>query len=139
MDFPGIVEGFIAIMVMGLIPGVAACFCAHRCKTSESWVLLSVISIGITAAIELLFLHNRSYDFGRYFRAVLRSPIFHLIISIPAFLGLLSIFVRKATRHKRLGPEHCRTCGYLLTGLTEPRCPECSTMFELPLTKTSRE
>jgi hypothetical protein len=26
-------------------------------------------------------------------------------------------------------PSHCPTCGYDLTGLPEPRCPECGQMF----------
>ena len=26
--------------------------------------------------------------------------------------------------------DHCAKCGYLLTGLTEPRCPECGTTFD---------
>lgn len=29
-------------------------------------------------------------------------------------------------------PFECRKCGYLLYGLTEPRCPECGTPFEPP-------
>jgi len=31
---------------------------------------------------------------------------------------------------KELGIETCHKCGYLLTGLTEPRCPECGTAFD---------
>ena len=27
-------------------------------------------------------------------------------------------------------PGHCQRCGYDLTGLTEPRCPECGQPFE---------
>ena len=26
----------------------------------------------------------------------------------------------------------CRHCGYILTGLTAPRCPECGTVFQMP-------
>jgi len=28
------------------------------------------------------------------------------------------------------GPGHCRECGYNLTGLTSPRCPECGAANE---------
>ena len=28
-------------------------------------------------------------------------------------------------------PWECRQCGYLLFGLTSPRCPECGTSFDL--------
>ncbi len=29
-------------------------------------------------------------------------------------------------------PTHCEVCGYCLTGLPEPRCPECGTTFYRP-------
>jgi predicted Zn-ribbon and HTH transcriptional regulator len=28
-------------------------------------------------------------------------------------------------------PACCANCGYALTGLTEPRCPECGTAIEV--------
>lgn len=30
-------------------------------------------------------------------------------------------------------PQRCGRCGYLLFGLTEPRCPECGEGFSLPM------
>lgn len=27
-------------------------------------------------------------------------------------------------------PMHCRSCGYILIGLSEPRCPECGRAFD---------
>ncbi len=43
-------------------------------------------------------------------------------------LGLI-VFLR-FHRHKR-GPGHCRSCGYSLHGLDNPRCPECGAPFEI--------
>jgi hypothetical protein len=36
-------------------------------------------------------------------------------------------------RPERLSDPKCKTCGYLLIGLTEPRCPECATGFDVAL------
>ena len=52
-----------------------------------------------------------------------------VIVNLPIFL-VLSLL------HWRFGPKppvpgHCRRCGYNLTGLTEARCPECGTGFEV--------
>ena len=44
-----------------------------------------------------------------------------------------SAFMQGSLRRWRRGKRgHCLTCGYNLTGLTEPRCPECGTGFTLP-------
>jgi hypothetical protein len=44
-------------------------------------------------------------------------------------LGALQVCVH---RHApRVSPDECRKCGYLLIGLTAPRCPECGTPFDL--------
>ena len=36
-------------------------------------------------------------------------------------------------------PARCAQCGYLLSGLTVARCPECGTPFDPALLKTERE
>ena len=52
--------------------------------------------------------------------------------SIPTTLLVMLVLV---ARHDRLiildsSGARCRCCGYDLTGLTAPRCPECGTVFE---------
>ena len=41
-----------------------------------------------------------------------------------------------ALRHQPR-PEACETCGYNLTGLRDPRCPECGTPFHMPPTQAA--
>lgn len=45
---------------------------------------------------------------------------------LPPICAFVAGPLRRALRTK---PGHCRKCGYCLTGLVEPRCPECGTMF----------
>ena len=48
-----------------------------------------------------------------------------LLAVYPTFVLIRTI--RRRVRHKL---AHCSKCGYDLTGLPEPRCPECGTEFE---------
>lgn len=56
----------------------------------------------------------------------LECPIWPFVLSSWAALSLL-VFVR---RGRRAG--ECQNCGYSVTGLTVPRCPECGVSIELP-------
>ncbi len=48
-----------------------------------------------------------------------------------AFVGAMWFMLGPDARRLRLGRGLCcRKCGYLLHGLTEPRCPECGTAFD---------
>ena len=40
---------------------------------------------------------------------------------------------------ERHDPLHCGKCGYNLTGLTEPRCPECGEPFDVRVLKWSEQ
>lgn len=64
--------------------------------------------------------------------------VFEISLGIAAYLiGYGSCFTGWATvachlarrdirrRHTRGATRHCQSCGYNLTGLHEPRCPEC--------------
>ena len=49
------------------------------------------------------------------------------------FLALAVVFLIAARRAKRqawVAAGCCPKCGYILTGLCEPRCPECGAPFE---------
>ena len=50
-------------------------------------------------------------------------PLYALFLAVALPTLLVWRFVPKFPR------GHCRSCGYNLKGLTEPRCPECGTGF----------
>ena len=61
---------------------------------------------------------------GRFQRAYFRFPLWFAFVVLAAYPTLAFIRgpVRRWRRRKR---GLCVQCGYNLTGLTEPRCPEC--------------
>ncbi len=56
-----------------------------------------------------------------------------------AFASMLMLcrplYFHRRRKRKKLGL--CLKCGYNLTGLTEPRCPECNTQFDEQLMKNN--
>jgi hypothetical protein len=46
---------------------------------------------------------------------------------LPGLFAGIGVFQWLAGRQPRPADEHarCGNCGYILTGLVEPRCPEC--------------
>jgi hypothetical protein len=56
-----------------------------------------------------------------------------LVVARVAYHVLAGITVLAVQPVRRVGtppdPRRCTTCGYLLVGLSEPRCPECATAF----------
>lgn len=54
-------------------------------------------------------------------------------LRIPPWALVLPVAIPTAwcwRRDRRHPPGHCAECGYDLTGLTEPRCPECNREFD---------
>lgn len=54
-----------------------------------------------------------------------------LCVGVPCVIGLIratAMAARRAPRAER--PWQCDGCGYLLVGLSEPRCPECGRGFD---------
>ena len=56
-------------------------------------------------------------------------PIWVPLVCFTAYPIL--VLIKTIRRRLRQTPGHCSKCAYNLTGLPEPRCPECGTEFEL--------
>ena len=97
-------------------------------KTFQMVQILSTTRVpGSTPAVQQrLARTGRSYIYSSYY-------VFGAV-SLACFAGsLLSLWLRQRAKRQLWRAEgKCEKCGYLLRGLTEPRCPECGTGFELP-------
>ena len=61
-------------------------------------------------------------------RWLLSVPLWIPFIFFAAYPIL--VLIKTIRRRLRRKPGHCSNCGYDLTGLPEPKCPECGTEFE---------
>ncbi len=70
-----------------------------------------------------------SYDQKGWQHSGLIFPIWSaLFLSV----GIATLFIRgPVRRHRRRRRNHCLHCGYNLTGLSDPRCPECGRPFSV--------
>ena len=61
-----------------------------------------------------------------------QSGVLGLLANLPIWTVLLVAIPTAALFRfdRRMPPGHCLHCGYNLTGLPEPRCPECGQPFE---------
>ncbi len=57
--------------------------------------------------------------------------VFVLLATYPSW-SLVRWYINERRTQERMVEGRCVTCGYNFTGLTEPRCPECSTEIPAP-------
>lgn len=81
----------------------------------ELWFKHIVVRIGEAGAPACVT--RGSYMFGNA-----------LVFLVPLALALY-VYDRLRRRGVRDGHTRCGRCGYILKGLSEPRCPECGTRF----------
>ena len=84
----------------------------YRCPAGPLMVTV-IIVIQCALAINVAFWQPRDVLYSAY-----------LLLALA-----LLYFVWKRPR-RAFPPGHCQRCGYDLTGLAEPRCPECGTIFD---------
>ena len=66
-------------------------------------------------------------DSGMSFRASqpVAEVVLFSVLCVPGLLAALYAFHRLPRRPSPVVHTRCGACGYVLKGLTEPRCPEC--------------
>ena len=70
-----------------------------------------------------LFRIGSGSTFGRWRYYVLMVPLWMVVAAL--FIPSSFILKRELQQRRRAKRGECVGCGYNLTGLTEPRCPEC--------------
>lgn len=91
--------------------------------------VIAVLSAAIVCALmnsvwidifNTTFIRNVN-DRSRGYLYFFYSTIFPMLICLSAYGILTSLFSPKRPDNE----TRCRQCGYILRGITEPRCPEC--------------
>ena len=97
----------------------------HRLKLAGFAACISVVLV--KSLVRIWYIATAQ---GPYFRN--ESWWKHLnVISVVGLVGTAGLAVYLLWADRPFPPGHCKSCGYNLRGLTENRCPECFTEFDL--------
>lgn len=92
----------------------------------------AILVAAIAPAIEGFTVSTRAY-----FGTILATAAMALAFVFPGLVATLAFCPLHRGANSDL--SRCEHCGYNLTGLTEPRCPECGTPFPRILLTSGRE
>lgn len=121
----------VAIVVLAYRP-YAGCHWSDRVATGPGLAAYSPTNTGIYRKSLMAVLVDRITHIG-WKRGVTSAPFWRLSYTLAKFLpaSLIGVIVFAALT-RRYGPRpepdpytRCRKCGYILCGLSRPRCPEC--------------
>lgn len=131
--FGSVVIDLRPILSLSLVPPLFACGAFRR------WCWWTEVFPGVPLICLVLAFNGHVF---RTFADQGFIPAFRNIVTAIEALGVICIIPVTATwilllprnlrneRRKRAEGPRCARCGYLLIGLTDPRCPECGTPFD---------
>ena len=95
---------------------------------------IRALAASTVGAVALLFLYDCDRWAGHIFRhpsdtyAHSEAAVSAAVYMLPVFFCVITIYVLFSS-HSKSGANsaetRCRKCGYILRGISEPRCPEC--------------
>lgn len=126
--------------IVGWIAALASLFLSIPRATRRLALALALPACA-SAVIDAVFLFMaHEFSLADTASAISRHWLVFLIIDMmPLVLGAVAVAVLRSplcTREIPLG--HCQKCGYNLTGLSEPRCPECGRPFDPSMLSVER-
>ncbi len=80
---------------------------------------------GLSNWNDFIFFESVTFPTGNTVRTIV-IPLYSVFLAVAVPTLLVWRFWPKPVK-----PGHCLNCDYNLTGLTEPRCPECGQPFEV--------
>lgn len=99
------------------------------------WLTAVLAAIVVTAAVGIwlepltfdsaLWLVYRVTDDGETVNRLGLATKAALMALLPASVSAVTLLFLNARHQKQFGLTRCGRCGYILKGLSEPRCPEC--------------
>jgi len=130
----------VSVVALGIISVVQFAFALSR----GNLLLIASIGLNIVLMVGLYRGYRWAYIFAIGFsicdvlNAAMTKPgaaigvlFIDAIVVVPMLLST-QYFFGPARRPDGAEPLRCPKCGYILLGLTVPRCPECGERFEMP-------
>lgn len=108
-------------LIFGVTGATVGCVCGlaavpllskKRLGQVTNWLLIIISPVVVTAAF------------------IPTGTPFIMVVIVPALAFVAACIWLNRTLEDVYLEGHCQDCGYNLTGLPEPRCPECGTEFD---------
>ena len=113
----------VVMAILGFLAGRRT----HRRRAMMAWLTFLSFIVGSRLTGNYGLAGAAGFALDGHWNVAVRIGVFAFITYATFLFGLWV----GGRRRPRVRPGHCIRCAYNLTGLTEPRCPECGTPFGL--------